>query len=157
AEPSQSHPARRDHRIRSPAQGTRRARAVRCHGEAHPLAGRRRFLRRTSRRALGRDRWSRPSSGIGCVLLSPAWTRRRHDAPHRGAAMRGNPVMRLLVVLLLAMIGVALRASGAHAEVWQMWVYSKGSIIKFNVSEIDSVVYVYADTIPPATPSITAS
>lgn len=65
--------------------------------------------------------------------------------------MRMGPSLALVLACLIFGAGFA------HAQSWQMWVHSNGTITRFNTTEIDSITFVLADTTRPATPMIAAS
>lgn len=60
-------------------------------------------------------------------------------------------------IAIAGLLSIALLPAAARAQVWQMWVHHNGTISRFNVSEIDSITFVLADTTFPAEPTISAS
>ncbi len=62
---------------------------------------------------------------------------------------KSSALLALLLLLLLL-------PASARAENWQMWVHHGGTFTRFNASEVDSVTFVFVDTIPPDAPILSA-
>lgn len=65
--------------------------------------------------------------------------------------------IRVLSAVLLWLTASSLLIAEAHAQAWQMWIHSGGTVTRVTTAAIDSVTFVFADTTRPASPLITAT